>query len=374
MNGFPRSDIDSAATSIERDGMMNTMDCTDIKAMLSAYLDDELEKDQRHTAERHLADCAACRALVDEAERLDALLAMDETGAAGGEIVGAVSLPNDFESGVLLRTVYADAAAGRPGRSWWLWSGWMVAAASLTLAVVLWMVGTSFRLMPDSPMLALNLDEPPRAADDNTPSGRAVNASMTYTAGRELRSRTYDGALPAEFFLTSMVSSEPDLDGAPARPGAVRSSILGNPRRMPDPMLVGDSVPNTADDAALDQEKFKALMNQPTISREDAQTLYSVAVLLDLLRSANLSSFEDVERIRQVIEYDELPARLRSLRERVSAADRPLILAAESILLRIARGPLDRTDVHVLRDTVAQLDLSRELDAMSAAPRRPGSL
>ena len=45
------------------------MDCTDIKAMLSGLVDDELDAPTRHQAERHLANCKACRSLVSEAER-----------------------------------------------------------------------------------------------------------------------------------------------------------------------------------------------------------------------------------------------------------------------------------------------------------------
>ena len=50
------------------------MDCTDVKALLSGLVDDEVDGDVRHAAERHIAGCAGCRTLLDEAEALDALI------------------------------------------------------------------------------------------------------------------------------------------------------------------------------------------------------------------------------------------------------------------------------------------------------------
>lgn len=60
--------------------------CAELKAMLSAYLDDELTREERLRADSHLIACVPCRNLVDRAEALDdtlrARFAQDELAAA----------------------------------------------------------------------------------------------------------------------------------------------------------------------------------------------------------------------------------------------------------------------------------------------------
>jgi hypothetical protein len=51
-----------------------TLGCNDLKAALSAYLDDELTRDERLRADAHLVGCGACRDLVERAEELDETL------------------------------------------------------------------------------------------------------------------------------------------------------------------------------------------------------------------------------------------------------------------------------------------------------------
>ena len=43
---------------------MTTMQCPDIKALLSGLVDDEIDGETRHLAERHIATCRPCRALL----------------------------------------------------------------------------------------------------------------------------------------------------------------------------------------------------------------------------------------------------------------------------------------------------------------------
>ena len=56
---------------------MDTMDCTDIKALLSGLVDGVVPDGQRHVAERHLAGCGTCRGLLDEAEAVNRLIVLD---------------------------------------------------------------------------------------------------------------------------------------------------------------------------------------------------------------------------------------------------------------------------------------------------------
>lgn len=149
------------------------LDCTDIRALLSGIVDDELPADGRHRAERHLADCAACRHLVDEAEGLDALVALE-----GAELVPD-RLPRGFEGAVLGRTVFDQPRHGSYFRQWTTWAGWMAAAAAIVLAVVIW--------ASDHGGL-----EPARA-----PLAGGLRPA-TYATGTEFRSAFLDEPLPAE--------------------------------------------------------------------------------------------------------------------------------------------------------------------------------
>lgn len=110
---------------------MRAMDCTDIKALLSGLIDDRLDAETRHSAERHLAECETCRALIDEAEAIDALV------LAEANIVNDAASAEAFEAAVLSRTVHADAR--RPGR-WTSLAGWIAAAAALALAGSIWVM------------------------------------------------------------------------------------------------------------------------------------------------------------------------------------------------------------------------------------------
>ena len=106
------------------------MDCTDIKASLSALIDDEVEPQTRHALERHLAECRACRDLLGEAEANDALVALDAGHAPPDRSV------QELEQKVLARTVNAHRPRGR----WTTWWGWLAAAASLLLAASIWVI------------------------------------------------------------------------------------------------------------------------------------------------------------------------------------------------------------------------------------------
>ena len=116
----------------ESNGTMDCpMDCTDIKALLSALLDDHLDAPTLHRAERHLAECRSCRNFVGEAERNERLIAEEVASAFWG-----VGPPEGFEQAVLSRTIHAPPL--RPLRGWTRWLGWVAAAAALVLLVTTW--------------------------------------------------------------------------------------------------------------------------------------------------------------------------------------------------------------------------------------------
>ena len=113
------------------------IDCNALKASLSAYLDDELTRNERLRADAHLVGCAPCRNLVERAESLDgelrAKLADDLADAADA----LASQPTDlaaFQSRVLAeighdqrrtwlpRIAAAAAVAVAAAGGWWAWN------------------------------------------------------------------------------------------------------------------------------------------------------------------------------------------------------------------------------------------------------------
>jgi len=105
--------------------------CELAKASLSAYLDDELPREERLRLDAHLVGCGACRGLVERAEALDNELrerfASDEAAAAEALRGDRVSVAS-IEAGVLAAIRPQGAGATR----WWP----RIAAAAAVVAAV----------------------------------------------------------------------------------------------------------------------------------------------------------------------------------------------------------------------------------------------
>ena len=300
------------------------MDCTDVKALLSAIIDGGLAEDDRHRAERHLAECAACRTLVSEAEHADALVAA--TVRLDGP---ADRLPDGFEGAVLARTVYADGR-GTADR-WRSWLGWLAAAAAIVLSVVLWPLG--------------------RPADPVRNAGSQVLTAI-YPPGAELGSWT--------------------LQEAPAATAAGVRLVVNEIARYPGDGETGPRrVPTVAPRAAAD-----TVVPDTThgLSRIDAETIESVSLVLSILENADDRSFADVEQARRITEYEQLLPRLAATRGGLPPSARPMLLAAESMLYRVVRGPMNLDDVRELRNTITRLDLPGQIAAITGTGVRPNSL
>ena len=290
------------------------MDCTDIKAMLSALLDDRVAPADRHRAERHLAECTACRDLVSDAERNEVLVAA--ALEAGNQPQG---LPPGFEEAVLTRTTRID---GGP-RRWTMWLGWLAAAAALALAATVWQIDGG-------------------AASIQDPAGRVI--TEVYEAPSELRSWPRD------------------------------ADELGPPRR-----LVPNEIPayllDASDTAGPVTTEVSAVSTwSRSLPREDLETLEGASLLLAMLREGSENGFAGVDHARQVIEYDELLPRLARVRARLLADERAAVLAAESVLYRIARGPISETQLREMRQAIVRLRLPQRIDAIGTSPPPASSL
>ena len=112
-------------------------DCNALKAALSAYLDDELSRDERLRADAHLVACVGCRTLVERAESLDGELRaklaadLDDAGAAiAAQPIDVTALQARILEAIghehrrtwLPRFAAAAAVALVAGGGWWLWN------------------------------------------------------------------------------------------------------------------------------------------------------------------------------------------------------------------------------------------------------------
>lgn len=324
---------------------MKHMDCQDIKALLSALVDDEVDASTRHRAERHLAGCAACRRLLDEAESLDKLVAGESAALVGS------ALPAGFEA-----TVIERAAQQRQGarRVLVTWTGWFAAAACLILAVLIWSFDRQLLIDRNLNLAATDL-VPPDGARGTIDSNSTAN--VVRTAGYQRRSWTFDGDLPNDALVTDVLDdgitssddgASADLTLSRVQPPSVNPAFVGG---APDAGAVGRAA------AAL-------AAGESNLTSEDVRTLHSVSLVMETLELADLNSFAEVERIRRITEYDELLPRLEELKPRLSAADRAAVRIAESILLRIVRGPITEQSARELRADASDFGLSQSLHAI----------
>jgi len=311
---------------------MNTMDCADIKALLSGLIDDQVDAETRHLAERHLAECAECRAMLDEAEAVERLIALDAEDGAG-------DLPAGFAEGVMAKIAEPETILITSyGRRLTTWTGWLAAAATLALAATLWVM------------------ERQRSATD-------LGAASNEVA----------------------IESNPTVDPAPAagatqfRQAPLMRSVVFDPGA--DPALFtlprsDNAFEASADVEAIVKEKSRELSelsNRAALSADDAQALYSASLVLEMIVQSDDGSFADVEMARQIVEYDELLPRLASVCKALPPGDRTSVMAAEGILNRVVHGPIDLNDLGLLRETVVNLKLVDEVAALSDRGPRGGS-
>lgn len=294
---------------------MKPMDCTDIKALLSALIDDCVESDTRHLAERHLADCKSCRTLIDETEAAEAMVA-----ASVGDLAPLDTLPDGFKASVLARTVYADENSYHPHR-WTTWLGWLAAAASLALALTIWVVDNSGNLPgPKSNIVRNNAP----LEDGNT-------------LANQLPQNTYA--------VDDSRASFAELNRISMMPASLRHSI-SSPKISPITSLTLDEI----------------------------DALNQTAQLLMMFTQAPEQSQTVIERIARIAEYDELLPKLSNLRAKLAQEDRSSIYAAELLLQRILQDSAEIQDVQAMRNAINELNLPSRLDKIASYALQATSL
>jgi len=103
--------------------------CFRVRALFSAYIDEEISPSSRHVLERHLASCPTCRRELEAWRTLSGALRR-----LGEE---PVAVPPSFRAGIMARLPARESATRRRVTLWTGWSrGVRVAAAATVLALL----------------------------------------------------------------------------------------------------------------------------------------------------------------------------------------------------------------------------------------------
>jgi len=295
----------------------HSIDCTDVRVFLSGYLDDELDAGTRHTVDRHLVECRACRTIVSRMESLDDLV------QAGTD--HHLPVPLSLVDGVVAQAIASGRSNGKRGRAskWWPTLGWMGAAACLGLAVIAW--------WPDR-----------RDATTSRTNDIAANDQM---ASRSL------ARVSSHWARRSWVLDGAPVDGGPQSKSPLpTAAVAENASPAPSPEAPVASTTDIPGDAA-------PMWPRATLSeRDDLQSIDSAATWLELLAAAPQTSYAEFERLRRIAEYDELVPRLMRARAITPASHQEPLIRAESIILRFLSGPMEIQDV---RELLALADVDR---------------
>lgn len=337
------------------------MDCTDLATLLSGLIDDELDATTRHSAERHLVECVRCRAIVARAEQLDTRLRVS-AGAWGRDD----PMPDTVIESVLRRTVGDTRPLRRARRQ--AAFGWLAAAAALGLAATAWFAE---RDLAGRERGSSGKSAPPAAAGTTGTAGSpdviaALDGAGVKRSGAAPTASPVVGFVPARSGLLDAPSNDDDaiapyLHGPPSMLATADSTAASDNNKHVDDPSSWDGDGAVVVEAQLDEPFDEAAM-VAELREEDADALSSAAVLLRQLAEAEHDSFADAERLRDIVEYDGLVDRLGEAREHLRGDDRAACWSAESVLLRLQRGPLSQDDLRRLQQDVQRLDLSSRLE------------
>jgi len=376
---------------------MTRISCDDIAALLSGLLDGEIDERLRHEVEIHLAGCRTCRGLLDEAEEADMLvraLLEEESSASGWN--------TDLENRILRSTTGREGwevgrgPAGRRIRRLrrFAWSGWVAAAASVALAVVLvrnatppsggssFIARDSAESAPATPVVPETSPSPSSSpSTDRVPDATSVAERRTSERDPRIASAAAapgDGGTVADMLRRLG-------RGAAAIAAAVESAAPG------ERLLATAAPPSYGSDAVVlpavstpDQWAVVSFENPGEAPRLDeiggptadpartarsfdelAEVLTQTEVALHVLAHTDESNgLRDVRDITEVVAMDDLLARLEEARDDVPADQAEDIRRAWLVLTR-AETVSDRRDVAGLQRSIREYDLPHRLADLS---------
>jgi hypothetical protein len=346
------------------------MDCTDLRAILSGFVDGELDPPRRHEAERHLVECAECRARVARTESLDVLLR--EAASRWGR---EEPLPPPIIERVLARTI-ADVGALRRARRWAM-VGWLAAAAGVALAATAWWAAER---RPQS-------DLPP-SDRVNGLTGELASGVSGHAGGAR---PTTDGSSPG-LRLDPRVEPGPR---PPVSPERLPRSTQDSPRRVAaeDPARTAPPLAATPHEhmvtlalhgppswltlvptngaSDLPWQELEDLRGNELLA-EDVQdgvdTLIATAQLLRHFHRVRFASPKCLSELRARIEYDRLLDRLDQADLLLGSVEgHESIRAASAMLLRLQHLSDDLEDLREMQRDLCRIPLARRLEQLAEA-------
>lgn len=352
---------------------MERFTCEDISAVLSALLDGELDRETAHLAEIHLADCGACRGMLDEAEENDALLRASMTFDPRDRWTS--ELETHMLTAVLNHRPSMDqhpdeidanqhddapiAVIGpRQGARFVTLSGWMTAAAAvMVMGIMMWQNSGLTGQPTNTTTLATNDDDADDASDESTnrddsTSSQLANVNDIRDAGDRLaiqdtsadRDPRFAPALAAWFPSWMPVDQRADWALGPVFP-----------ERAADPRVsdIVRDVAETDEPGGFDAES--------DVSDLFAQT----EILLHVLANSDADEIARVDSdVAALIEEEELLNRLDDVRGRVDPGVRDDVNRAYYVLTR-ANTARDADSVSGLQRTIEAYDLSDRMAVLS---------
>ncbi len=277
--------------------------CADLRAALSAYLDDELTRSERLGVDAQLVGCPPCRDLVERAERLDASLrerfAADFAEAA--DLLATETDIADDTTAVASPTARTDALVAR------------------TEASVLAAIGHA-RRRTWLPRLA-------------AAAAVAILAAGAYLAWRPTSAATPLAPAPVGTFA-SATAPRP----SPARPAA------------------------TADAVALPTDGARLLAS---LTPDERQALYNTSVILGTVARTDFADAARRNELRETVRYDELVDRLAEVLPKLPPPARATVALARDAAARVADDDGDPADWARLREDVDANRLRRAVDVLS---------
>ena len=149
------------------------MTCDELRRRLDDYLDGALQAEERTDIEGHLADCAACRAELDELEGLVRRL---------GDLPEAIEPPRDLWPDISSRLAPPVVVAGRFGSSA---RRWMAVAASVAAALAALLVAYSTGLQHGSEEAVTAREATPLAVPAGLEDTGFAEAEAEFSAARD---------------------------------------------------------------------------------------------------------------------------------------------------------------------------------------------
>ena len=314
---------------------MKRMEYADIKALLSPLIDGELDPETMLAVERTLAECDKSRALVNEAEALNDLIARDAVDLGGADN----ALPAGFADAVLNQTVRTEYVAPTPYfRQWTTWSGWFAAAACLALAVTIYVRNAT----PTNP--GMSSDESIAMNDDALDAIRPGDAS-SFTNAPSLTQfaglfQTHNGLQPV---------GHPLIES-----GAEVTTIE-----------VDDTIQVDPAEQFFSGADLRHMQSAFTLSSPDVQTLDQVARLMDTIAHLDLNDDHAIAAMRSQIADQQLVPRLEEVRDHLQHLDQTPVYSAESILRTLIDEDTDVDALQRTRTDVQQMELPTQIRQIS---------